>query len=257
MQTSRSSKYSAAVVIAVAWMARSGDAQVSDRWPIHSPDRPQPPVVIPVAAQGAQPMPPPSDAVLLFGRRDLNEWRGSNGATARWRVGDGYFEVTPGTGAIHSARGFGDIQLHIEWATPIQVTGGGQDRGNSGIHLMGLYEVQILDSWQNSTYPDGQAGAIYGQYPPLVNASRAPGEWQVYDIVFRAPRFDAQGAVTRPARITVLHNGILVQDNVELSGPTGHYQRPPYRAHADRLPITLQDHGNPIRFRNIWVRELE
>jgi hypothetical protein len=155
-----------------------------------------------------------------------------------------------------SARAFGDVQLHIEWATPSPARGSGQARGNSGVFLMGRYEVQVLDSYQNRTYPDGQAAAIYGQYPPLVNASRPPGEWQTYDIVFRRPRFDANGALVSPARMTVFHNGVLVQDDVELTGPSGHQSRPPYERHADRLPIRLQDHGDPVRFRYIWVREL-
>jgi hypothetical protein len=229
-------------------------AQVSDRWPVHAPDRPQPQVVAPAPAQA--PVPPPSDAIILFDGRDLAQWQGASGGQARWKVENGYFEVVARTGSIASSRAFGDMQLHIQWATPAQVSGSGQERGNSGIHLMGLYEVQVLDSYRNTTYPDGQAAAIYGQFPPLVNASRAPGEWQTYDILFRAPRFDSQGRATSPARITLIHNGVLVQDNVELSGPTGHYQRPPYRAHDARLPITLQDHGNPVRFRNIWVRDL-
>jgi hypothetical protein len=192
---------------------------------------------------------------VLFDGRDLSEWRAMNGGAAGWKVENGYMEVVPRSGSIRTERTFGDVQLHMEWATPSVVSGTGQERGNSGVFLMGLYEVQVLDSWRNVTYPDGQAAAIYGQYPPLVNASRAPGEWQTYDIIFRAPRFDSQGRVTSPARMTILHNGVLVQDNVELSGPTGHYARPPYSAHRDRLPITLQDHGNPVRFRNIWVRE--
>jgi hypothetical protein len=165
-------------------------------------------------------------------------------------------EVVAGTGDIATARGFGDVQLHIEWATPTPPHGESQERGNSGVFLMGRYEVQVLDSYNNKTYPDGQASALYGQYPPLVNASRPPGEWQSYDIVFRRPRFDAQGKLLKPARVTVFHNGVLVQDDVELTGPTAHQRRPPYEAHPERLPIKLQDHGNPIRFRNIWLREL-
>ena len=229
-------------------------------WKIHDLDRPQPRVVTPGPA--AAPVPPPSDAVVLFGGSGgLAEWRSSHdstmGAPAPWAVRDGYFEVAKGTGGIQTARGFGDVQLHIEWASPAQVEGEGQNRGNSGVFLMGRYEVQVLDSYNNKTYPDGQAAAVYGQYPPLVNASRPPGEWQTYDIVFRRPRFDAAGKLTSPARITVLHNGILVQDNVELTGPSGHQSRPPYEAHPDRLPIGLQDHGHPVRFRSVWLRELE
>jgi hypothetical protein len=229
-------------------------AQSPDSWPVHSPDRPVPPIVDPgpVSAAAAR----PSDAIVLFDGKDLSQWRAANDSAARWKVENDYFEVVPGTGSIQSARGFGDVQLHIEWATPAQVTGSGQGRGNSGLFLMGKYEIQILDSWQNRTYADGQAAALYGQFPPLVNASRPPGEWQSYDIVFHAPRFDGRGELVAPARVTLLHNGVLVQDNVALSGPTGHYARPPYEAHPDRLPLSLQDHGNPLRFRNIWVREL-
>jgi hypothetical protein len=149
------------------------------------------------------------------------------------------------------------VQLHVEWAAPSPPSGDGQNRGNSGVFLMGRYEVQVLDSYRNTTYPDGQAAALYGQYPPLVNASRPPGEWQTYDIVFRRPRFDANGKLLSKARVTVFHNGVLVQDAVELTGPTAHHARPAYSAHPDRLPILLQDHGDPVRYRNIWLRNLE
>ena len=227
----------------------------AQEWPIHSLDRPRPPVVQPGPER--PPVPPPSDAVVLFDGSSLNEWRGQDGGPAKWIVRDSYVEVAPGTGTLVSARAFGDVQLHIEWRMPTPPKGDGQDRGNSGVFLMGMYEVQVLDSYQNDTYPDGQAGAIYGQNPPLVNACRPPGAWQTYDIVFRRPRFNQDGSLQRPARITVIHNGVLVQDAFELSGPTAHRARPPYSAHADKLPLRLQDHGNPTRFRNIWVRELE
>lgn len=233
-------------------ISRAG-AQVSSRWPIHSMDRPQPSVVAP--APTARPDAPPADAIVLFDGSDLSQWEADSGP-ARWKVDSGYMEVVAGAGGIHTKRGFGDCQLHIEWMTPVPPHGEGQERGNSGVFLMGRYEVQVLDSYQNQTYPDGQAAAVYGQFPPLVNASRPPGVWQSYDIVFHRPRFDAQGKVMSPARVTVLHNGILVQDNVELSGPTAHQRRPPYTAHADELPIALQDHGNPVRYRNVWVRVL-
>jgi hypothetical protein len=230
--------------------------QVSQDWPIHSMTRPQPPIVDPGAAP--PPTPPPSDAVVLFDGRSLAGWRAADSTEqpARWKVENGYMEVAAGTGNIATARGFGDVQLHIEWATPSAVHGEGQERGNSGIFLMDRYELQVLDSYRNPTYPDGQAGAIYGQYPPLANASRPPGQWQSYDVVFHRPRFDAAGALVRPARMIVFHNGVLVQDDVTLTGPTGHHQRPPYSAHPDRLPLVLQDHGNPVRYRNIWLREL-
>ena len=225
-------------------------------WPVHDTTRP-PPVVVTPGSASATPLAPPSDAVVLFGGSDLSAWEMEDGTPAKWAVRDGYFEVVSGTGTMRTRRGFGDVQLHIEWMAPAPPRGTGQDRGNSGVFLMGMYEVQVLDSYENRTYPDGQAAAIYGQYPPLVNASRPPGEWQSYDIAFRAPRFDASGTVTSPARITVLHNGVLVQDAVELTGPSGHHSRPPYQAHAGQLPLSLQDHGHPVRFRNVWVRELE
>jgi hypothetical protein len=218
--------------------------------------RPAPPVVDPGPFAGSPP--PPSDAVVLFDGRSLSEWRSADsaGAPARWRVADGYMEVVGGAGGIATARAFGDVQLHLEWASPATPAGEGQERGNSGVFLMGRYEVQVLDSYRNPTYADGQAAAVYGQHPPLVNAARAPGQWQTYDIVFRRPRFDRAGKLLRPARVTVLHNGILVQDAVALTGPSGHKERPPYSPHPDRLPLVLQDHGNPVRFRNVWVREL-
>ena len=239
----------------IATLALIVMAQAPQQWPQHSLDRPRPPVVDPGPA--GPPARPPSDAIVLFDGTTLSEWRAEDGAPAKWIVRDGYVEVKPGTGTMVTARGFGDVQLHIEWATPATVTGQGQDRGNSGVFLMGIYELQVLDSYQNDTYPDGQAGAIYGQNPPLVNAVRGPGQWQSYDIIFRRPRFKADGTLERPARMTVLLNGVLIQDNFELVGPTANRSQPPYRAHADKLPLRLQDHGNPTRFRNIWVRELE
>ena len=230
---------------------------VAGQFPIHDENRPQPKVVDPGPAP-ERPAPPPSDAVALFDGTDLSKWRTKkDGSPAKWKVAAGAMEVVAGTGDIETAQGFGDCQLHVEWATPAVVAGEGQHRGNSGVFLMGRYEVQVLDSYGNVTYPDGQAAAIFGQYPPLVNASRPPGEWQTYDIVFRRPRFDAAGKVTSPARMTVLHNGVLVQDNVVLSGPTAHKARPPYERHPDRLPISLQDHGTKVRYRNIWIRDLE
>lgn len=244
-------------ILVLAAVSGAG-AQEPSTWSIHSPERPRPPIVDPGPA--TPPTRAPSDAVALFDGGDLSRWRSEDGGPAKWRTGEsggeGWFEVVPGTGSLVSADSFGDVQLHVEWASPAEVRAQGQDRGNSGIYLMGLYEVQVLDSYDNTTYADGQAAAVYGQAPPLVNASRPPGEWQRYDIIFRAPRFDASGRLTRPARLTVLHNGVLVQDAVELTGPTGHYERPPYRAHAARLPLSLQDHGAPVRYRNVWVRPL-
>jgi hypothetical protein len=180
-----------------------------------------------------------------------------DGSPSKWVVRDGYMECTPGSGYIRTRRCFGDVQLHLEWAAPAKPQGSGQGRGNSGLFFgLDRYEVQILDSYENETYADGQAGAIYGQYPPLVNASRPPGEWQTYDVIYLAPRFDGEGRLVSPARLTVFHNGVLIHYHVPLTGPTQWINRPPYGAHPEKLPISLQDHGNPVRFRNIWVREL-
>lgn len=223
-------------------------------WPQHSTDRPRPPIVAP--GKSNLPAPPPADAEVLFDGSSLAKWTDANGGPAKWKLVDGAFEVVAGTGTMSAREAFGDVQLHIEWMSPNPPRGKDQDRGNSGVFLMGLYELQVLDSYDNITYADGQAGAIYGQYPPLVNVSRPPGEWQSYDVVFHRPHFDASGKVVSPARFTVLQNGVLVQDNVALSGPTAHMRRPPYEAHADRLPLSLQDHGHPVRFRNVWVRRL-
>ena len=249
-----------AAATAVVLLGGTALAQTSPRaadlkeWGIHDMDRPLPPVVDPGPA--GPPAPVPADAIVLFDGKDLSGWTTAKGLPPRWQVRDGYMEVVKGAGGIRTTRGFGDCQLHVEWAAPSPAVGSGQDRGNSGVFLMDTYEVQVLDSYDSRTYADGMAGAIYGQYPPLVNATRKPGEWQAYDIVFHAPRFDASGALVSPARLTVVHNGILVQDNEELTGPTGHKARPPYKAHADRMPISLQDHAHPVRFRNIWIREL-
>jgi hypothetical protein len=230
---------------------RAADLQ---KWGIHDTTRPMPPVVNPGPAE--PPSPVPSDATVLFDGRDLSGWTTAKGEPAKWLVRDGYMEVVKGGGAIQTKAGFGDCQLHVEWASPAPAVGADQDRGNSGVFLMNTYEVQVLDSYESKTYADGMAAAIYGQFPPLVNASRKPGEWQAYDIVFHAPRFGADGAVQLPARMTIFHNGILVHDNDVLTGPTAHKARPPYKAHADRMPIGLQDHGHPVRFRNIWIRDL-
>jgi hypothetical protein len=223
--------------------------------PIHDSTRARPPVVNPGAVLSSARA--PSDALVLFDGRDLAEWKSGDGQPAPWKVENGYMEVVAGAGGIATIRAFGDCQLHVEWAAPASPAGVGQNRGNSGVFLMGMYEVQVLDSYENATYADGQAGAIYGQYPPLVNASRPPGAWQSYDIFFRRPRFNERRELIEPARVTVIHNGVLIHDAVTLTGPTAHRRRPPYSAHADRLPISLQDHASPVRFRNIWVRDLE
>lgn len=227
----------------------------AQNWPVHSLDRPRPRVVEPGPAS-LVPARPPSDAVVLFDGRNLLEWEHEGGAPARWAVRGEAFEVVPGTGSIRTRRAFGDVQLHIEWAAPVPPRGTGQGRGNSGVFLMGYYEVQILDSYGNDTYADGQAAALYGQQPPLVNASRRPGEWQTYDIYFTRPRFAPDGTLLDSARVTVVHNGVLVHHAVAFQGRTAHQRRASYEAHPDRLPILLQDHGDRVRFRNVWVREL-
>lgn len=229
-------------------------AQQPSGWKQHEWDRPHPPVVEP--ATQTLPAPAPADAIVLFDGGDLGAWQRSDGTAANWQVGDGFFEVVPGAGGIQTRQGFGDVQLHVEWASPNPPRGTNQDRGNSGVFLMGRYEIQVLDSYEAPSYADGQAGAIYGQYPPLANATRPPGEWQSYDIFFRRPRFDGDGSLLEPARVTVVHNGILIQNNEEILGPTSYMQFSPYSAHADEGPISLQDHGHPVRFRNIWVRPI-
>jgi hypothetical protein len=180
-----------------------------------------------------------------------------DGTPTKWIVKDGYMECVRGSGYIRTVQNFGDCQLHIEWATPTPAQGEGQGRGNSGVFFgLDRYEVQVLDSFGNKTYADGSAGSVYGQYPPLVNASLPPGQWQTYDILYTAPRFDADGHLLSPARLTVFHNGVLIQNNVELTGPTSWLERAPYQAHPQKQPLALQDHGNPVRYRNVWVREL-
>jgi hypothetical protein len=225
------------------------------QWKVHDPDRPQPPVVTPAPA--GDPVPAPSDAILLFGGTNLSQWEDSKWQEARWKVENGYMEVVKKTGSIRTKQKFGDCQLHIEWAAPVPATGEGQDRGNSGVFLMDKYEVQVLDCYNNTTYVDGMTAAIYGQYPPLVNACLPPGGWQTYNIIFSRPRFDHEGKLIQPARMTVFHNGILAHDNRILTGPTAHKKRPPYASHPDKLPLSLQEHGNPVRYRKIWIRELE
>ena len=228
-------------------------AQLPSGWKSHDMARPRPPVVRP--AELSLPVPPPSDAMVLFDGHDLSRWRSLDGGPAGWKVENGYMEVSKSAGSIRTKEIFGDVQLHLEWSVP-QSDEGGQVAGNSGLYLMGQYEVQILNSYQTETYADGQAGALYGQFPPLVNASRSPGAWQSYDIVFRRPRFDPNGGLLQRARVTLFHNGVLAQDSTELVGPTDWLQPKPYTSHPDQLPMMLQNHGSPNRFRNIWVRRL-
>ncbi len=227
-------------------------------WLGHDRDRPLPAVVSP-GTYGSQEQPglPPSDAMVLFDGKDNSQWVAMDGSPTKWVVRDGALECVPGSGYVRTLQSFGDCQLHVEWAAPNPPHGQSQGRGNSGVFFgFDRYEVQVLDSYQSKTYADGSAASVYGQYPPLVNVSLPPGKWQTYDIVWTAPRFDVDGKLVSKARETVFFNGVLVQNNVELTGPTGWIGRAPYKAHPERLPIALQDHGNPVRYRNVWVREL-
>jgi 3-keto-disaccharide hydrolase len=205
-----------------------------------------PPRIISVGSNGV-----PSDAVVLFDGSDLSAWTDAD----NWTIKDG--AMVSGKGSTRTKEAFGDCQLHIEWSAPAPPTGNGQGRGNSGVFLMDNYEIQVLDSYENETYFDGQAGAIYKQTPPQVNVMRPPGEWNVYDIIWTAPRFKEDGSLKSPAYITALHNGVLILNHFELKGDTPFHRPAAYTKHANRLPIRLQDHGNPVRFRNIWVREIK
>ena len=243
----------------MAWVGMVGlQAQPDPNWLGHDRTRPLPPVVDPgTGSSPEQPGRPPSDAAVLFEGKDLSNWAAMDGSATRWVVKDGAMECVPGSGYVRTRQCFGDCQLHVEWATPAPPRKDGQGRGNSGVFFgLDRYEIQVLDSYGSKTYADGSAAAVYGQYPPLVNASRPAGQWQAYDIVWTAPRFDVTGELLSGAAVTVFHNGVLVQNNVELTGPTSWLERAPYQAHPDKLPISLQDHGNPVRYRNIWVREL-
>jgi hypothetical protein len=228
------------------------------QWRVHDGTRPQPRIVDPgTASTQDRPGRPPSDAIVLFDGTDTSAWVGRDGDAVQWRIVDGAMEVVPRTGSIQTRAAFGDCHLHVEWATPAEVKGNSQGRGNSGVFLMAKYEIQVLDSYDNLTYADGHAGAIYGQYPPLVNASRGPSEWQTFDIFFIAARFEGQRLVS-PAYATVVHNGVLIHLHREIQGPTGHkivasYDEP----HGPTGPVVLQDHGDLVRYRNIWVRPIE
>ena len=229
------------------------------QWRVHDIDRPAPPVVTPptfsTQARSGQ---PPSDAVVLFDGSSLDAWVGRDGGPATWNLvaGDA-MQIAPRTGDIRTREIFGNCQLHVEWSAPTEIAADSQGRGNSGVFLLGLYEVQVLDGYGNPTYADGHAAAIYGQYPPLVNASVPPGHWHVYDIVFEAPVFDAS-ELASPAYMTVLHNGLIVQHRQAIQGPTKHRALASYDdPHNSHGPLVLQDHGDPVRFRNIWIRPLE
>lgn len=230
-------------------------------WRVHDYRRPHPPVVTPgTCSTQDQPGRPPSDAVVLFDGTDLSHWvtydpNSTEPKPAKWKVENGYMEVVGGTGTIFSKEKFGDCQIHVEWAAPEVIQGSSQGRGNSGVIIMGLYEIQVLDSYQNVTYADGQAGAIYGQWPPLVNAALPPGRWQTYDIIFEAPVFEGERLV-KPAYATVLHNGVVLHHRQPFIGRMTYRQVATYAPHEPEGPLSLQDHGNPVRYRNIWVRPL-
>ncbi len=219
---------------------------------------PVPRVVTPGSSTiNSAPATAPSDAMVLFDGKDLSKWKSSKpgGGNAAWTVADGAFSVKPGTGDIETKEHFDNYQLHIEFRTPAEVKGSGQGRGNSGIFMQGVYELQVLDSYQNPTYSNGQAGSIYKQSMPLVNASRKPGEWQTYDVIYTAPKFNKDSMMLAPAYITVLHNGVLIQNHTPIYGTTPYIGRPEFQVH-DKGPIRLQDHDNTTSFRNIWIRQL-
>src|SRR5476651_2046158 len=225
---------------------KEGDSKLTEVW------TPVPKVITPCKKDNL----PPSDAIILFDGKDASAWVDKDGKPVAWSVAENNLTVKPFSGDIHTKQSFGDCQLHIAWRSPVVVVDAGQGRGNSGVFLMGRYELQILDSYNNPTYSNGQAGSIYKQRIPLVNASRQPGEWQSYDIIFTAPLFYDDGSLKTAARITVLHNGVLIQNNVELWGEMQFVGIPYYEKHAPKEPLLLQDHHNPVSFRNIWIREL-
>ncbi len=226
------------------------------KWHVHDGLRPVPRVVTP-AETFSHLAKPPSDAEVLFDGTDLSKWEGGKTGTPGWKVENGYMEVVGGTGSIQTKGRFDDFQLHLEFATPGVVKGDSQGRGNSGVLMNGVYEVQVLDSFENPTYPDGQCAALYGQTPPLVNASKKPGEWQSYDIIWESPRWDADGKIAKKAAVTVIHNGVVVHHRREYLGTTPHRNNGNYnKPHPPEMFIQLQDHGNPMRFRNIWLRKL-
>ncbi len=240
-----------AVMALIGTWALEAHGQLETGWKIHDRSRPAPKVVDPGEEQPS--VKPPGDAVVLFDGTNFDSW---TGGVDKWKIVDGVMESVAKAGPVMTKEEFGDCQLHIEWSSPSVIKGDGQQRGNSGVFLMNSFELQVLDSFQNETYADGSAASVYGQFPPLVNASRGPGKWQSYDIIFRAPRFDGDGRLQQRASMTVLHNGVLVQDNTEVLGPTNWIKHRHYVRGKTTGKIRLQDHGNPMRYRNIWVRRL-
>jgi hypothetical protein len=233
-------------IISISCMAQQKDPTVTEVWQIKAP----------VIAPGKNVGEAPSDAIILFDGKDLDAWTTLDGQPAAWEVKDGVMNVVLRKGDIKTKQVFGDMQLHIEWRSPAEISGQGQSRGNSGVYLQERYEIQVLDSYENETYPNGQAGSVYKQHTPLVNVARKPGEWQSYDIIYTAPRFSENGRVIVPARVTILHNGVLIQNNAEIWGPTEYIGLPVYKAHG-KASLRLQDHGDgKVSYRNIWVREL-
>jgi hypothetical protein len=228
----------------------------SGKWHVHDPNRPVPPIVTP-GSEFSHGAPPTSDAIVLFNGKDLSQWENDKGADPQWVIHGDYMECKPKSGYIYTKEKFGDFQLHLEWAEPKNVHGNSQERGNSGVFLQGQFEIQVLDNYDNPTYPDGQCGAVYGQSPPLANVCKKPDQWQTYDIIFRAARWSDDHQLVSPAYVTVIQNGVLVQNHQAILGPTGHKILANYK---HELPPTgklgLQDHGNPIRFRNIWIRNV-
>ena len=252
------------VIASVCVLCSIQGVKAQDEYPTPPPMKPemsefwtpQPRIVTPGEPSKNAVITAPSDAIVLFDGKDLSQWQKRDGSPADWKLGKGYFEVVGGTGEIMTKADFEDFQLHIEWSAPTNTEGKhSQARGNSGIFMQGIYELQVLDCYDNKTYANGQAGSIYKQTAPLVNAMRKPGEWNVYDVIYTAPRFKKDGSVHSPARITVLHNGVLIQNNTIILGDTPYIGFPKYKAHG-RGPILLQDHGDPVKFRNIWIREL-
>jgi hypothetical protein len=234
-----------AISVSIGMLAQEWQPELTELW------EPVPPIVTP--GEGTA---PPSDAIVLFDGTSLDQWETPDGGPAGWKLEDGAMTVVKGTGSIQTKQAFGDIQLHLEWRAPARVEGEGQGRGNSGVYLQGRYEVQVLDCYNNITYSNGQTGSIYKQHIPLANACRPPGEWQTYDIIYMAPRFKEDGSLFTPATVTVMHNGVLLLNHVVIKGNSEYIGLPAYKTHPLKQPLLLQDHSNPVSYRNIWVREL-